>query len=187
VAALRERLRERDAVGYIDTWIGRIYVVVSGGAVVGVSILSEPEIDGVSLLPTDAKVLERALVQLDEYFRGLRRSFDLPLRPEGTPFQKRVWEMTSAIPYGETKTYAEVAKAVGVGRAARAVGAALSANPIPILIPCHRVVRSDGSPGGYAPDPRIKGMLLKFEAEKSGKEWFTGTGRSSVSTRSRRS
>jgi methylated-DNA-[protein]-cysteine S-methyltransferase len=187
VAALKERLRERAAVGHIDTWIGRIYVVVSGGAVVGVSILSEPEVDGVSPLPTDAKVLERALVQLDEYFRGLRRSFDLPLRPEGTHFQKRVWEVTSAIPYGETKSYAEVARAVGVGRAARAVGAALSANPIPILIPCHRVVRSDGSPGGYSLDPRIKGMLLKFEAEKSGKEWFTGTGRSSVSTRSRRS
>ena len=184
---MEERLRKRDAMGHVDTWIGRIYVVVSGGAVVGVSILSEPEVDGVSLLPTDAKVLERALVQLDEYFRGLRRSFDLPLRPEGTPFQKRVWEVTSAIPYGETMTYAEVARAVGVWRAVRAVGASLSANPIPILIPCHRVVRSDGSPGGYSPDPRIKRMLLKFEAEKSGKEWFTGTGRSSVSTRSRRS
>jgi len=184
---VRERLCERDAVGHIDTWIGRIYVVVSGGAVVGVSILSEPEVDGVSPLHTDAKVLERALVQLDEYFRGLRRSFDLPLRPEGTPFQRSVWQVTSAIPYGETRSYAEVARAVGAARAARAVGAALSANPIPILIPCHRVVRSDGSPGGYSPDPRIKGMLLRFEAENSGKEWFAGTGRSSGSTRLRRS
>jgi methylated-DNA-[protein]-cysteine S-methyltransferase len=187
VAALKEGLCERAALGHIDTWIGKVNVVVSRGAVVGVSILSEPEVDGVSPLPTDAKVLERALVQLDEYFRGLRRSFVLPLRPEGTHFQKRVWEVTSAIPYGETKTYAEVARAVGAARAARAVGAALSANPIPILIPCHRVVRSDGSPGGYSPNPSIKGMLLKFEAEKSGKEWFTGTGRSSGSTRSRRS
>ena len=184
---MKERLCERAALGSIDTWIGRIHVVVYGGAVVGVSILSEPEVDGVSLLHTDAKVLERALVQLDEYFRGLRGSFDLPFRPEGTPFQNRVWEVTSAIPYGETKTYAEVARAVGAARAARAVGAALSANPIPILIPCHRVVRSDGSPGGYSPDPRIKGMLLRFEAENSAKEWFTGTGRSRGSTRSRRS
>jgi methylated-DNA-[protein]-cysteine S-methyltransferase len=187
VVAVRERGRERAAVGSIDTWIGRVHVVVLEGAVVEVSILSEPEVDGVSPVSTDAKVLERSLAQLDEYFRGVRRSFELPLRPEGTPFQKRVWEATSAIPYGETRSYAEVARAVGAGRAARAVGAALSANPIPILIPCHRVVRSDGSPGGYSPDPRIKGMLLRFEAENSGKEWFTGTGRSSGSTRSRRS
>ncbi len=168
MVAVRVRVREASATGSIDTWIGEVHVVVSGGAVVEVSIGSAPEVDRVSPVPDDARVLESALVQLDEYFRGLRRSFDVPLRPEGTAFQRRVWEVTSAIPYGVTRTYSEVARAVGSFRAARAVGAALSANPIPILIPCHRVVRSDGTLGGYSSDPRIKGMLLRFEAENSG-------------------
>ncbi len=184
---MRVRAREASAAGSIDTWIGEVHVVVSGGAVVGVSIGSAPEVDRFSSVPEDARVLESALAQLDEYFRGLRRAFDVPLRPEGTAFQRRVWEATAAIPYGVTRTYSEVARAVGAVRAARAVGAALSANPIPILIPCHRVVRSDGSPGGYSFGPRIKGMLLRFEAENSDWGWFADTGRSRVSDLSRTS
>ncbi len=179
---MRVRVREASAVGYIDAWIGKVHVVVSGGAVVEISIGSAPDVDRITSVPDDVRVLETALAQLDEYFRGLRRAFDVTLRPEGTPFQRRVWEATSAIPYGETRTYSEVARAVGAERAARAVGAALSANPIPILIPCHRVVRSDGLPGGYSPDPRIKEMLLRFEAENSNKEWFISTKRPSGST-----
>jgi len=178
---------EAVSIGFVETWIGRVYVVVSRGDVTLVSLVDEPEIlEGARSNSTDP-VLREALRQLDEYFRGSRRSFVLPVRPVGTPFQLRVWRASSAIRYGETRTYAEVARSIGVPSGARAVGSALSANPLPVLIPCHRVVRSDGGAGGYSPHPRLKVMLLRFEAENAGKEWSTGTGRSSASIRSMRS
>ncbi|MBB5688287.1 methylated-DNA--[protein]-cysteine S-methyltransferase [Roseomonas alkaliterrae] len=98
---------------------------------------------------TETTLLRRARDQLQDYFDGTRTAFDLPLAPHGTPFQRRVWEALRAIPHGETRSYAEVARAVGC-RAARAIGQANGANPIPILIPCHRVVAADGSLGGYS-------------------------------------
>ncbi len=100
--------------------------------------------------PSDepSALLTRAARQLDEYFAGRRKKFDLPLKPAGTPFQRRVWARLAAIPYGKIETYGAVAKKLRSGP--RAVGGACGANPIPILIPCHRVLGAGGAPGGYS-------------------------------------
>jgi len=107
-------------------------------------------------------LLERARAQLEAYFDGAARAFDLPFRPRGTPFQQRVWQAMRAIPYGRTETYGELA--ARSGGIARAVGTACGANPIPILIPCHRVVARGGL-GGYSGDGGVdtKVALLRLE------------------------
>jgi methylated-DNA-[protein]-cysteine S-methyltransferase len=108
-------------------------------------------------------LLRRACDQLQDYFDRRRDEFDLPLNPAGTPFRRRVWEAMRAIPPGETRSYAELARILG--SAPRAVGQACGANPIPILIPCHRVVAADGSLGGYSGGEGLvtKRFLLELE------------------------
>jgi methylated-DNA-[protein]-cysteine S-methyltransferase len=101
--------------------------------------------------------------QLDEYFAGRRRSFDLPLRPLGTPFQLGVWEALRAIPFGATWSYADVAQRIGKPTATRAVGAANGRNPLPIVVPCHRVIGRDGSLTGFGGGVEIKAKLLALE------------------------
>jgi methylated-DNA-[protein]-cysteine S-methyltransferase len=116
----------------------------------------------------ETPVIAEAKRQLEEYFQGSRRQFELPLAPEGTEFQKKVWEALQDIPYGETRSYKQVAEAVGNGKACRAVGMANNRNPIPIVIPCHRVVGSDQSLVGYGGGLDLKMSLLAMEAlEKS--------------------
>jgi methylated-DNA-[protein]-cysteine S-methyltransferase len=114
-------------------------------------------------------LLRRARDQLQDYFDGTRTAFDLPLAPHGTAFQRRVWDALCAIPAGQTRSYAEIARAVGC-RAARAIGQANGANPIPILIPCHRVVAADGSLGGYSggEGEATKRFLLDLERATPG-------------------
>ena len=107
--------------------------------------------------------LERAVTQLDEYFEGTRRTFDLPVELSGTPFQRQVWETLAEIPYGETVSYAELATMVGRPAAFRAVGQANGANPVPIVLPCHRVVASGGGIGGYGGGLALKRRLLAHE------------------------
>jgi methylated-DNA-[protein]-cysteine S-methyltransferase len=107
--------------------------------------------------------LRKALAQLREYFAGKRRDFDVPLDPCGTDFQQRVWRAVAAIPYGETVSYGEIAVDLGTPHLARAVGAAVGANPIPIVIPCHRVLGADGSLTGYGGGLRMKAWLLQHE------------------------
>lgn len=102
--------------------------------------------------------------QLAEYFRGVRRQFDLPLDARGTPFQKRVWSALGRIPYGETRSYADIARQSGSPKGARAVGMANHSNPIAIVVPCHRVIAADGSLGGYACGLDLKRKLLDLEA-----------------------
>jgi methylated-DNA-[protein]-cysteine S-methyltransferase len=102
--------------------------------------------------------------QLEEYFRGERTGFDLPLDPAGTVFQRAVWDRLASIPYGSTWSYRELALRVGNPGAVRAVGAANGRNPLCILIPCHRVVRATGEPGGYAGGIERKIFLLGLEA-----------------------
>lgn len=101
--------------------------------------------------------------QLREYFRGRRRDFDLPLAPEGTDFQRRVWKAVARIPFGATATYAQVARRVRHPQAVRAVGRCNATNPIPIVVPCHRVVGSDGSLTGYGGGLEAKRTLLELE------------------------
>ena len=107
----------------------------------------------------------QALLQLEDYFTRRRRTFDLPLAPRGTPFQRRVLEALQAIPYGETRSYKDIAAAIGQPKAVRAVGAANAGNPIPIIIPCHRVIGSDGSLTGFGGGLEAKRTLLRLEAE----------------------
>ena len=108
-------------------------------------------------------LLLRGQEQLLEYLAGVRRRFDLPLAPAGAPFQRRVWRALEAIPYGQTRTYRDIALAVDCPRGFRAVGMANHRNPIPILIPCHRVVGSNGSLVGYAGGLDLKERLLALE------------------------
>lgn len=109
------------------------------------------------------RVRSLAEQQLAEYFSGQRKVFDLPLEFTGTDFQKRVWSALLTIPYGETRSYADIAKQVGSPKAVRAVGLANSKNPISIIVPCHRVIGSDGKLTGYAGGLHNKEYLLRLE------------------------
>ncbi len=117
-------------------------------------------------LEENPDALAPAVAQLREYFSRLRRRFDLPLDLRGTPFQRRVWEELRSIPYGETVSYAEVARRIGNPKAIRAVGQAVGANPVPIIVPCHRVVGADGSLVGYGGGLEIKTALLRLEGAR---------------------
>lgn len=108
-------------------------------------------------------LLDEAVRQLTEYFAGAREIFDLPLAPKGTPFQKAAWAALQRIPFGETRSYGEIARDLGAPKACRAVGMANHHNPIPIVIPCHRVIGSTGRLVGYAGGLGIKRFLLELE------------------------
>jgi methylated-DNA-[protein]-cysteine S-methyltransferase len=116
-------------------------------------------------VPSDARFAD-ARAQLDEYFAGDRREFELELDPAGTPFQRRVWRAVREIPYGTTSTYGELAARLGKRSAARAVGAANGLNPISIVIPCHRLVGARGALTGYAGGLERKRRLLELEAHR---------------------
>jgi len=105
--------------------------------------------------------------QIQGYFGGRRREFDLPLSPSGTPFQRRVWAALRNIPFGKTLSYGEVAAKIGAAKAARAVGRACGTNPICLIVPCHRVIGSNGSMTGFAFGEKIKRLLLKHEGAVS--------------------
>jgi methylated-DNA-[protein]-cysteine S-methyltransferase len=111
----------------------------------------------------DADACAGVVAQLEEYFRLERRDFDMPLAPRGTPFQLRVWNALRRIPYGVTISYGELARRVGDSGGARAVGRANGANPIPIVVPCHRVIGADKSLTGYGGGMHIKRALLELE------------------------
>lgn len=112
----------------------------------------------------DNVVLARLVAQLDEYFAGTRRVFDVPQRAAGTAFQREVWQALAAIPYGSTTTYSAVAHAMGRPRAVRAVARAIGANPLSVLVPCHRVIGSNGTLTGYAGGLPAKRWLLRHES-----------------------
>lgn len=109
------------------------------------------------------KVMLKCLQQLEEYFSGNRKNFDLPLQPAGTPFQQQVWQQLNTISYGKTASYVAIARALSGEKAVRAVGAANGKNPICLVVPCHRVIGSDGSLTGYAGGLWRKEWLLKHE------------------------
>lgn len=127
--------------------------------------------------PSFAKKLEavtstlhhQVLDQIKDYLAGESKSFSTKLSLNGTEFQQLVWKELLRIPYGETRTYAQLAEKIGRPGAVRAVGSACGANPVPIIVPCHRVIRSDGSLGGYALGLELKRQLLELEAERQGR------------------
>lgn len=137
--------------------IGYLTVMAHGDAITSIAFGGTAE-----TIPASA-LLREAKRQLEEYFAGRRRVFDLPLSPHGTEFQRRVWTALETIPYGETRTYAQIASAIGSPKACRAVGMANHCNPLPIVVPCHRVIGSGGQLTGYAGGLNIKQFLLTLE------------------------
>lgn len=117
----------------------------------------------------ETPMIKNALLELEEYFRGERMDFDLPIKPKGTEFMKKVWTSLLKIPYGETRSYKDIAISVGKEKAYRAVGMANNKNPISIIIPCHRVIGSKGSLVGYGGGLDTKDFLLKLEKENINK------------------
>jgi O-6-methylguanine DNA methyltransferase len=112
----------------------------------------------------DEKANEEGTKQLGEYFRGVRKRFQVPLDLRGTRFHQDVWRALQEIPYGETRSYKEIAEAISNPKAVRAVGQANGRNPIPIVVPCHRVIRHDGGLGGFGGGLHLKEQLLALEA-----------------------
>ena len=141
----------------VESLIGTLGLRVEGG------FLTEIVFGGLLEEGSDDPLLDRTQRQLAEYFAGKRREFDLPLNPHGTPFQRKVWDALRQIPYGETRSYGDIARAVGSPKGFRAVGMANHVNPIPVVIPCHRVVGSKGALTGYAGGLNIKSALLELE------------------------
>ena len=129
----------------------------------GISILSIRKVDRQEDDHTPCPVTDLAAAQLREYFEGKRTVFDLPLAPEGTEFQRRVWDALLRIPRGETRSYGQIAAAIGKPGASRAVGQACNKNPIWIVIPCHRVVGKNSALTGYAGGLDMKQALLGLE------------------------
>lgn len=119
--------------------------------------------DGEEIFNQTSKVIEECVQQLEQYFQGKRKTFDLPIRYEGTDFQKKVWEIVAKIPFGVTKTYKDLAVELDNLGAIRAVGTANGANPFHIIIPCHRIIGTDGSLTGYAGGIEKKKALLTLE------------------------
>lgn len=145
----------------IDTPIGLLEIIATDESIVGVKPVDHEENVAGDAVAND--LVQKCRVELEEYFAGKRKNFDLPLAGEGTDFQKQVWEQLQRIPYGETRTYGEIAKMMGRPKASRAIGMANHNNPILILVPCHRVIGADGSLTGYAAGIEAKKYLLEFE------------------------
>ncbi len=148
----------RGAMAVYDTIFGPMTIADDGAAITFVRFGHEP---GASF--QGSGLTSRAAEQLNEYFSGHRTQFDLPFNLKGTPFQRAVWGALSEIPFGETRTYAQIAEAIGKPHASRAVGAACRENPMLVLIPCHRVLGSDGNLRGYAGGIDQKERLLALE------------------------
>ena len=142
---------------YYDTYAGRIGIAEEDGTITHL-IFSERD-----WTVEETDLIKETKRQLDEYFAGKRKEFDIPTRLEGTEFQKRVWEELRKIPYGKTVTYKDIAEAVGCPKGFRAVGLANNRNPISIIYPCHRVIGSNGSLTGYGGGLDVKEKLLELE------------------------
>lgn len=147
-------------VEYLQTKIGLLKIIADDKAILKIRLnasYDEPE--------SGNAVTKKCAEQLSEYFSGRRTIFDIPVNPEGTDFQLRVWQALCNIPYGETCCYGDIAKAIGRPKAQRAVGTANNRNPVPIIIPCHRVIGKNGDLTGYAGGVDIKKQLLELEKQ----------------------
>ncbi len=154
----------------IESPVGKLKLVASSNALV--AVLWEREQPNRVKLDTAALDSQQPILleterQLAEYFSGGRTDFDLPLQPDGSEFQKKVWRALREIPFGQTRSYLDLARAIGSAKAARAVGAANSKNPLSIIVPCHRVVGSDGSLTGFAGGVETKAALLALETRST--------------------
>jgi methylated-DNA-[protein]-cysteine S-methyltransferase len=164
------------AYKWMNSPVGRLKLVATGNALSGV--LWAHERAGRVRLSTEVEdtahpVLVEAERQFDEYFRMRRQAFALPLILAGTDFQRAVWNALLTIPFGETRTYEQIAKQIGRPTAMRAVGAANGRNPISIVVPCHRVIGATGELTGFAGGLDAKGFLLELEAKASARTYYT--------------
>jgi methylated-DNA-[protein]-cysteine S-methyltransferase len=149
----------------ISSPVGRLTLVAAGDHLVGLYFDDDPHAAPARATATrDDRRLRAATTQLEEYFAGTRTAFDLPLAPVGSAFQKKVWAALRRIPFGETASYGQIARAIGKPAASRAIGGANHRNPIAIIVPCHRVIGADGSMTGYGGGLRRKRLLLDLEA-----------------------
>jgi methylated-DNA-[protein]-cysteine S-methyltransferase len=154
---------------YVDTPIGSILIAGDGSSIIETYFAgAKPKPEWIR----DHDGLREAADQLRAYFAGERQAFDLPLAPRGTEFQQAVWSALQRIPYGGTSTYSTIAERIGRPAAVRAVGAANGANPIPIIIPCHRVSGANGSLTGFGGGLDVKRQLLALEARVAGQTLF---------------
>jgi methylated-DNA-[protein]-cysteine S-methyltransferase len=156
------------AVLRVPSPVGELTLVASDTALMAVHFPTAPSVERVSGgeahdVDRGTALLARARQQLEEYFARTRTTFDLPLEPAGSAFQRRVWDALRAIPYGTTVSYSEIARRLGDVRATRAVGAANGQNPIPIIVPCHRVVGANGELTGFGGGIDRKRWLLEHE------------------------
>lgn len=155
-----------------ESIVGTITVYENHGGICAVD-LAEKVVPGMKkrlfrdaeIIEEKTELLDQAVRELEEYFAGKRKEFELPLYMEGTEFQKKVWNALLQIPYGETRSYGEIAQMIGNRKACRAVGMANNRNSLMILVPCHRVIGADGSLVGYGGGLHIKEKLLALEAE----------------------
>lgn len=149
----------------IDTPIGPLLLAASDAGMHAIEFRDarHPVKRGEDWMEAPHPLLDRARRQLEEYFAGKRRSFDLPLAPQGTPFQRQVWEALATIGYGQTLSYGQLAARVGKPAASRAVGAASGRNPLPIVLPCHRVIGANGALTGFGGGLPTKEFLLRLE------------------------
>ncbi len=146
---------------YYDTYAGKIGIAEEAGAITDIVFKT------IDCPVEETELIRETKRQLDEYFAGNRKDFDVPTRLNGTEFQKRVWLALRDIPYGKTASYKDIAAAVGCPKGYRAVGMANNRNPISIIYPCHRVVGSDGSLTGYGGGLDVKAKLLELERRNS--------------------
>lgn len=144
---------------FYNTKIGSIKISEEDGKITGIHFGNEKD----SCEIEETEIIKKAYSQLEEYFSGVRKEFNLPLAPHGTAFMEKVWKALQTIPYGQTVSYKDIAAKVGNDKACRAVGMANNKNPIAIVIPCHRVIGANGKLVGYAGGTDIKEKLLKLE------------------------
>lgn len=157
----------------ISSPLGMLTIIAHDTALVAITWMNEGMGEGVSkkkfpnaILKNNHPILLETTKELDEYFKGTRTNFTIQLDPAGTDFQKAAWNFLRSIPYGETRSYTEQATAIGNKKACRAVGGANGANPIPIIIPCHRVIGQNGKLTGFAAGVDVKEKLLYLENKK---------------------
>lgn len=147
---------------FINSPVGQLKITASKTAITAIEFCDKSSSNQQSPSISNT-ILEKAVIQIKEYLAGTRQIFDLPLDPQGTVFQKKVWQALQKIPYGNTVSYKEIAQAIDNPKASRAVGNANNKNPIPIIIPCHRVIGANGSLVGYAGGLHFKEFLLNHE------------------------
>ena len=147
---------------YYDSPVGMLRIFENEKGITRIQFVFDPK-EQITIIEAKTPLLKEVVQQLSDFFSGVRKEFTLPLDPVGTNFQLRTWNALLDIPYGETRTYKQIAESIGCPKGFRAVGLANNRNPIPIIIPCHRVIGADGKLTGYAGGLDIKERLLAIE------------------------